>query len=68
MYALGLPTGTSATTNSNVDLLARLIHGEARGEPYEGMVAVGAVVLNRVKDSRFPNSIAGVIYQKVPLM
>ena len=64
LYALGLPTGTSATTNSNVDLLARLIHGEARGEPYEGMVAVGAVVLNRVKDSRFPNSIAGVIYQK----
>lgn len=64
LYALGLPTGTSATTNNNTDLLARLIHGEARGEPYEGMVAVGAVVLNRVEDSRFPNTIAGVIYQK----
>jgi len=64
LYALGLPTGTSTTTNSNIDLLARLIHGEARGEPYEGMVAVGAVVLNRVADSRFPNTIAGVIYQK----
>lgn len=63
LYALGLPTGTSATTNKNLDLLARLIHAEARGEPYEGMVAVGAVVLNRVEDSRFPNTIAGVIYQ-----
>ena len=48
LYALGLPTGTSPTTNKNLDLLARLIHAEARGEPYEGMVAVGAVVLNRV--------------------
>ncbi|NLE26350.1 MAG: spore cortex-lytic enzyme [Clostridiaceae bacterium] len=64
LAALGLPTGTSTTTNNNVDLLARLIHGEARGEPYEGMVAVGAVVLNRVADSRFPNTVAGVIYQK----
>ncbi|HHU89584.1 MAG TPA: spore cortex-lytic enzyme [Clostridiaceae bacterium] len=64
LYALGLPTGVSTTANSNIDLLARLIHGEARGEPYEGMVAVGAVVLNRVADSRFPNTIAGVIYQK----
>lgn len=63
LYALGLPTGTSATTNNNTDLLARLIYGEARGEPYEGMVAVGAVVLNRVTDSRFPNTIPGVIYQ-----
>lgn len=63
LYALGLPTGTSATTNRNLDLLARLIYGEARGEPYEGMVAVGAVVLNRVNDSRFPNTISGVIYQ-----
>ena len=48
---------------ADVNLLARLIHGEARGEPYVGMVAVGAVVLNRVKSSRFPNTIAGVIYQ-----
>lgn len=45
-------------------LLARLINGEARGEPYEGQVAVGAVVLNRVKSPEFPNTIAGVIYQK----
>ena len=43
--------------------MARAINGEARGEPYEGQVSVGAVILNRVKDSRFPNSISGVIYQ-----
>ena len=48
---------------SEVQLLARAINGEARGEPYEGQVAVGAVILNRVKDSKFPNSISGVIYQ-----
>ncbi|MCI8486074.1 MAG: spore cortex-lytic enzyme SleB [Clostridia bacterium] len=48
---------------SNVQLLARAINGEARGEPYEGQVAVGAVILNRVKDSSFPNTIAGVIYE-----
>lgn len=48
---------------SDVQLLARAINGEARGEPYEGQVAVGAVILNRTKDSKFPNTIAGVIYQ-----
>jgi len=53
----------SAGRISDVQLIARAINGEARGEPYEGQVAVGAVILNRVKDSRFPNSIAGVIYQ-----
>ena len=54
-----------ATTShtSDIQLMARAINGEARGEPYEGQVAVGAVILNRVKDSRFPNSISGVIYQ-----
>ena len=51
------------TNTSDVQLMARAINGEARGEPYEGQVAVGAVILNRVKDSRFPNSISGVIYQ-----
>ena len=49
---------------SDLQLMARAINGEARGEPYEGQVAVGAVILNRVKDSRFPNTIAGVIYEK----
>ena len=44
-------------------LLARAVNGEARGEPYEGQVAVAAVILNRVKHSSFPNTISGVIYQ-----
>lgn len=48
---------------SEVYLLAQLINGEARGEPYTGQVAVGAVVLNRVKSPSFPNTISGVIYQ-----
>lgn len=52
-----------SSNSSDIQLMARAINGEARGEPYEGQVAVGAVILNRVKDSRFPNSIAGVIYQ-----
>lgn len=53
----------NTSNTSNVQLLARAINGEARGEPYEGQVAVGAVILNRVKSSSFPNTIAGVIYQ-----
>ena len=57
-------SSSSSTSNlSNVNLLARLIYGEARGEPYTGQVAVGAVVMNRVKSSSFPNTISGVIYQ-----
>ena len=47
----------------NEQLIARAINGEARGEPYEGQVAVGAVILNRVRDASFPNTLAGVIYQ-----
>lgn len=66
LAAMGISetTAASAVTTaasgyaSEVELLARLIHGEARGEPYVGMVAVGAVVLNRVKSSRFPNTMA----------
>lgn len=55
---------TSGSTRSNdVEMLARLVHAEARAEPYEGQVAVAAVVLNRVKSPSFPNSISGVIYQ-----
>lgn len=56
VYAQG--TGTSEE-----QLLARAINGEARGEPYEGQVAVGAVILNRTRDPRFPKTVAGVIYQ-----
>lgn len=68
LAALGLPTGGSSGSSGGsgggeVDLLARLISAEARGEPYEGQVAVGAVVLNRVRHSSFPNSVSGVIYQ-----
>lgn len=54
--------GNNGST-SDVQLMARAINGEARGEIYEGQVAVGAVILNRVKHSSFPNSIAGVIYE-----
>lgn len=57
-------SNSSSGSNSNdLNLLSRLIYAESRGEPYTGQVAVGAVVLNRVKNSSFPNSIAGVIYQ-----
>lgn len=58
-------TSSSCTSYSNTDvtLLARLIYGEARGENFTGQVAVGAVVMNRVKSSSFPNTISGVIYQ-----
>lgn len=56
--------GSSGSTNSrDVDLLARVVNGEARGEPYKGQVAVAAVILNRVKHPDFPNSISGVVYQ-----
>ena len=54
---------SNSGTTSDVQLLARAINGEARGEPYEGQVAVGAVILNRVKAPNFPNTISGVIYQ-----
>ena len=55
---------TSNTTSSELNLLARCVYSESRGEPYTGQVAVAAVVLNRVRSSKFPNTIAGVIYQK----
>ena len=57
-------TNQTGSSTANVELLARLINGEARGEPYTGMVAVGAVVLNRVSSPNFPSTIAGVIYQR----
>lgn len=69
LSALGLPTGrtrtasSSASGNKDLNLLAHIIHGEARGEPYVGQVAVGAVIINRTRDSRFPKTIAGVVYQ-----
>ena len=68
LKALGITAGSnnsnSATSNNtDLNLLSRVVYGEARGEPYKGMVAVAASVLNRVADSRFPNTIAGVVYQ-----
>jgi N-acetylmuramoyl-L-alanine amidase len=53
----------NGSQTSDIQLLARAINGEARGEDYEGQVAVGAVILNRVKHPDFPNTIAGVIYE-----
>ena len=65
--AMGIPlTGTVSATlyrESELKLLARLVSGEARGEPYIGQVAVAAVVLNRVRSDDFPDTISGVIFQ-----
>lgn len=67
--ALGMATATTASSTQGVNrsadeyLLARTIHGEARGEPYVGKVAVAAVVLNRTRSQSFPNTVAGVVYQ-----
>jgi len=65
LAALGINTGQTLASSGSRDLglLARAIHGEARGEPYIGQVAIGAVILNRTRDPRFPRSVAGVIYQ-----
>ena len=64
LKALGMSTGSGGSgQESTVELLARVISAEARGEPYSGQVAVGAVILNRVEHPSFPNSIAGVVYQ-----
>ena len=60
----GNSNSSNSTSSSDLNLLARTVYSEARGEPYAGQVAVAAVVLNRVKSSSFPNTIAGVIYQK----
>ncbi len=63
IYTSSNTSSSSSTNSSNLNLLARLVYGESRGEPYSGQVAVAAVVLNRVKSSNFPNTISGVIYQ-----
>ena len=68
LNAMGITSSTNSggttSNSSNVNLLAHLIYGEARGESYVGQVAVGAVIMNRVKSSLFPNTISGVIYQR----
>ena len=57
-------TDTNSTQNANLNLLARVIYAEARGEPLEGQVAVGAVLLNRLESPRFPNNLWGIIFKK----
>lgn len=65
LAALGISAGTvPEATEANIKLLAQIISAEARGEPYEGQVAVGAVILNRIEHPSFPDTLAGVIYQK----
>ena len=68
LKAMGIMTSSSSSSssssyNSNLNLLSRVIYGEARGEPYTGQVAVGAVAMNRIKSSSFPNTLSGVVYQ-----
>lgn len=65
LQALGITadSGNGEFTQSEIALLARIISAESRGEPYEGQVAVGAVILNRIAHPSFPNTLAGVIYQ-----
>ena len=64
LKALGMSTGGGGSgQESTVELLARVISAEARGEPYSGQVAVGAVILNRVEHPSFPNTVPGVVYQ-----
>ena len=65
LKALGISIGDiPAATQANIDLLARIISAEARGEPYVGQVAVGAVILNRIEHPSFPDTLSGVIFQK----
>lgn len=71
LQAMGINSSSSssssssgASNSSSLNLISRFVHAEARGEPYTGQVAVAAVILNRVKDSRFPNTVSGVVYQK----
>ncbi len=67
LRAMGISTSSSSSSSSvsqsDLNLLARMISAEARGEPYVGQVAVGAVILNRVRHPSFPNTISGVLYQ-----
>ncbi|ARP51201.1 MULTISPECIES: spore cortex-lytic enzyme [Caproicibacterium] len=71
LQALGISGGSSAMatggqgkySNNDIKLLATIVSAEARGEPYEGQVAVASVILNRVEHPSFPNTLAGVIYQ-----
>lgn len=67
LEAMGIFSSSSSssgsTNSSSLNLISKFVYAEARGEPYNGQVAVAAVILNRVKDSRFPNTVSGVVYQ-----
>lgn len=65
LSALGISSSSNSYgfTQSEINLLARIISAESRGEPYQGQVAVGAVILNRIEHPSFPNTMAGVIFQ-----
>ncbi|MBQ7791911.1 MAG: cell wall hydrolase [Clostridia bacterium] len=63
VHSTGEKAKAANTYQTNLQLIARAVNGEARGEPYEGQVAVAAVILNRVRHPSFPNTVAGVIYQ-----
>ena len=67
LKALGITSTSNSSSgtsnNSNLNLLSKVVYSEARGEPYKGQVAVAAVVLNRIASSKFPNTMAGVVYQ-----
>lgn len=56
-------SSSSSVNSSSLNLISRFVYAEARGEPYKGQVAVAAVILNRVRDNRFPNTVSGVVYQ-----
>ena len=64
LAAMGIYGADDSNNSSDYSLLARIISAEARGEPYMGQVAVGAVVLNRVEHPSFPDTLSGVVYQK----
>ncbi len=63
LKAIGIGGGATSQNSNDLYLLAKLVYAEARGEPYTGQVAVAAVVLNRIEDPAYPNTLAGVIYQ-----
>ena len=63
IFSSSSSSSSSSNSSSNLNLISRFVYAEARGEPYSGQVAVAAVILNRVKDSRFPNTTSGVVYQ-----
>jgi N-acetylmuramoyl-L-alanine amidase len=67
LVAMGINASDSSATSTHssgdVALLAKVISAEARGEPYAGQVAVGAVILNRIRHPSFPGSVAGVVYE-----